>query len=221
MVDRISWESPYKLETLNAAEKRWKFRFPPDLKRLFLIRKPVGHGVWDWDAASDADMETSIKHLATGFAFDVVYSGFWYAPGGEKPKTDNAPENWGSENVEEYLVPLANFITTALKKIPRPIPICGHRYMPTEPHISGLPILSIHQTDIIYYGRNLRDYFLNEFSEDIGSDFGDIDTKPPALPFWTDFLIKIDESYEDYSSSDLFEQRVDKSFSAEIENSKT
>jgi hypothetical protein len=46
---------------------------------------------------------------------------------------------------------------------PKLLPISGHRYLAAEPCLSGNPVFSIMQTDIIYYGANLAHYLLNEF----------------------------------------------------------
>jgi hypothetical protein len=35
--------------------------------------------------------------------------------------------------------------------------------LPDRPNLPGNPVLSVHQTDIIYYGFDLEDYFRNEF----------------------------------------------------------
>ena len=43
------------------------------------------------------------------------------------------------------------------------MPVFGHRMIPDRPHLPGNPVFSVHQTDIIYYGCDLRDYFLHEF----------------------------------------------------------
>jgi len=40
-----------------------------------------------------------------------------------------------------------------------PIPVYSHRYLPSEPKATGNPVLSVHQTDIIYYGNDLASYF--------------------------------------------------------------
>ena len=46
---------------------------------------------------------------------------------------------------------------------PRLIPVYIHRMMPAEPHLPGNPVFSVHQTDIIVYGTDLRDYLVHEF----------------------------------------------------------
>jgi hypothetical protein len=43
------------------------------------------------------------------------------------------------------------------------IPICGHRYISSAPTESGNPIYSLHQSDIIFYGKNLEQYLANEY----------------------------------------------------------
>jgi hypothetical protein len=40
---------------------------------------------------------------------------------------------------------------------PRLVPVYSHRYAPAAPAPAGSPELSVHQTDIIYYGPNLVD----------------------------------------------------------------
>jgi hypothetical protein len=47
--------------------------------------------------------------------------------------------------------------------VPRLVPVFSHRYLPAEPHLSGNPVLSVYQTDIIYYGSNLKRYIAHEF----------------------------------------------------------
>jgi hypothetical protein len=39
--------------------------------------------------------------------------------------------------------------------MPVPVPIYGHRYVPTVPSTAGNPVLSCHQADIVYYGTDL------------------------------------------------------------------
>lgn len=68
---------------------------------------------------------------------------------------------------------------------PKLIPICGHRYVPDDPPEAGNPVLSVYQTDIIYYGYVLPNFLATEFEA----------PQPPLIPsqprwirFWTDFL---------------------------------
>ncbi|MCP4084980.1 MAG: hypothetical protein GY745_08005 [Actinomycetia bacterium] len=45
---------------------------------------------------------------------------------------------------------------------PMLIPVYAHRYLPSEPCRSGNPVLSVMQTDVIYYGQNLVEYVEND-----------------------------------------------------------
>jgi hypothetical protein len=68
------------------------------------------------------------------------------------------------------------------------IPIYGHRYLVGEPCCAGNPVLSVHQSDIIVYGRDLREYLLREFAADLGGRALRDDRFPVGdLPFWGAF----------------------------------
>jgi hypothetical protein len=76
--------------------------------------------------------------------FDVEHGDFWLAEWGPRPALLE-----DAEKIVERLVDQA----------PRLVPIYGHRMMPDRPQMAGNPVLSVHQTDIIYYGFDLDDYF--------------------------------------------------------------
>lgn len=68
---------------------------------------------------------------------------------------------------------------------PKLIPIYHHRYMPLG-HFNSYPILSIHGVDVIYYGKDLEDYIMNEFGD---MNRGRLDFKTiQKVPFWTDLM---------------------------------
>ncbi|MFE4456685.1 hypothetical protein ACFROC_04935 [Nocardia tengchongensis] len=50
-----------------------------------------------------------------------------------------------------------------LKEAPQLVPAFGHRFLPGIAGQSGHPVLSIVQTDAIYYGPDLSDYLRREF----------------------------------------------------------
>jgi hypothetical protein len=80
--------------------------------------------------------------------FDIEHNGFWWPEWGERPRELQRA-------IEQAKAHLA--------ASPFLIPVYGHRYLPTEPLEAGNPVLSVWQTDIIYYGRDLRSYLANEF----------------------------------------------------------
>lgn len=69
------------------------------------------------------------------------------------------------------------------KTAPQLIPIYSHRYISYIPDGENIPIFSIAQSDIIYYGRNLIFYFEDEF--DI-KEHGDNECQ--YIKFWSNLL---------------------------------
>jgi hypothetical protein len=61
-----------------------------------------------------------------------------------------------------YLEDAKALVEEDVKKAPRLIPIYGYRMMPDRPHLTGNPVLSVYQTDIIYYGFDLDDYLRHD-----------------------------------------------------------
>jgi hypothetical protein len=73
-----------------------------------------------------------------------------------------------------------------MENAPRLIPIFGHRYLPAEPEIAGNPVFSVYQTDIIYYGVDLRRYLSCEFG---GLDYALANRdEPRRIRFWADLV---------------------------------
>jgi hypothetical protein len=109
--------------------------------------------------------------------FDISNNAFWLDSWGPKPPALS----------DAYAVARA-----AVAQAPRLIPICGHRYLPDRPREAGNPVFSVYQTDIIYYGKDLFDYFCNEYRSFFGrrEDFvveGDL----RHIEFWSDFAESI------------------------------
>jgi hypothetical protein len=84
-----------------------------------------------------------------------------------------------------------------LAEVPVMVPIYGHRYLPAGQGTYGHPVLSMWQTDIICYGRDLADYIDREFAErSDGSEDDDVAAVDPAaslgspvlVEFWRDYL---------------------------------
>lgn len=71
-------------------------------------------------------------------------------------------------------------------KEPLLIPLYRHRYLPAEPHAAGNPVLSVYQTDIIYYGSDLRSWLASEFG---GLPHADAIAAPiRRIRFWSDVI---------------------------------
>lgn len=65
------------------------------------------------------------------------------------------------------------------------VPVYGHRYIPAQPHESGNPVVSVYQTDIIFYGLNLEDWIEHEFQ---GGEITRELSRYKRIPFWTELI---------------------------------
>jgi len=129
-------------------ESRFNFRFPPDLRSFLQTAVPF----WNsprWHSATNAEIQKWLDRPMEEVLLDVEHNEFWFSEWGEKPQNS------------QRAVEIAS---TRILRAPKLIPIMGHRYMPALPNEAGNPVLSIHQTDIIYYGYDLEDYLRHEFN---------------------------------------------------------
>ena len=58
--------------------------------------------------------------------------------------------------------------------------------LPDRPREAGNPVFSVYQTDNIYYGRDLFNYFCNEFSYYFGRAGYVFDDRVRHIDFWSD-----------------------------------
>ena len=181
-----NWEEAFKLirdhggvilkrglndHEFQVAERIHGFRFPPDLRSFLAVHMPVGEGFYDWRKPKSNEFRSAFAWPFEGIAFDITKNEFWPAAWGERPASlDDAIE----------------FARKIVEKAPRLVPLYSHRYIPSEPHEAGNPVFSVYQTDIIYYGTDLNDYFRHEFQPNSYK----IPEGSPERPirFWTDLL---------------------------------
>jgi hypothetical protein len=184
----VKFERGLTSQELDDLERKFDFRFPPDL-RLFLSlglpvdrrkSKPQGRlsGWVNWRRASEAEIRERLNHPYEGICFDVE-NGIWLEAWGEKPPI-----------LEDRLGKIKQLMNEA----PRLIPIYGHRYIPDRPHEEGNPIFSVWQTDIIHCGSDLESYLENEFPYRFGISL-ETHTQTPflkrpakAIEFWADIV---------------------------------
>lgn len=155
------WTGGYSQVELDLAQERHGLRFPPDLVALLLDRRPLAG--WDW-RTDDAGIRGALEHPLRGLLFDVERNDLWWPEWGERPPS-----------AEER----AELVTAIVQAAPRLIPLIGHRYIPEEPHEAGNPVFSVMQSDVIYYGANLAEYFANEF------DGANRLSAVRRIPFWS------------------------------------
>jgi len=141
------WAEGYTQSELDAAQEKYRLVFPPDLIALLRDRRPVLG--YDW-RSDDKEIREMLRWPFEGLLFDVENNGLWWPEWGERPKTTK-----GRSEV----------LAKVLDRAPKLIPLVSHRYLPSEPHEAGNPVFSVYQSDVIYYGADLKDYFQREFVE--------------------------------------------------------
>ncbi|HKG90535.1 MAG TPA: hypothetical protein VKA84_01515 [Gemmatimonadaceae bacterium] len=132
---------------LRAAERRVGVPFPPDLRALLATAMPAGGRFPNWRAPDAPKIAEQLAWPLEGMRFDIEHNTFWWPAWGPRPAA------------------LADAFEVARARVaeaPALIPLYGHRYLPAEPCEAGNPVLSVYQTDIIYYGTNLHSYFALE-----------------------------------------------------------
>jgi hypothetical protein len=158
-------------DEVRRAEKVHRFRFPPDLRSLLLRALPLGPGFPDWRTPGSSRLADQLTWPFEGIAFDIENNNFWWQPWGHRPAA---------------LSDAIAVAKAAVESAPRLIPIYTHRYLPADPESAGNPVFSVHQTDIIYYGVDLRRYLACEFG---GIDDADaVRVEPRRIRFWTDLV---------------------------------
>ncbi|KAF1066967.1 MAG: hypothetical protein GAK45_01784 [Pseudomonas citronellolis] len=156
---------------LSAVERHLGVALPADLRRLLAIALPCGEGFPDWRQLDDPELARQLAWPAEGIAFDVEHNAFWLATWGKRPA-----------NLEQALAHAHQQVAAA----PRLIPLYGHRYLPSAPSRAGNPVLSVYQTEIILYGRDLAAYVELEF---LRASYADANAGAHGgLPFWGEFL---------------------------------
>ncbi|MDQ0984314.1 hypothetical protein [Streptomyces sp. V2I9] len=160
-------------------EEEFGFTFADDHRAFLAAGLPVGRpspasrrpGWPDWRDGDRDGLRASLASPVEGVLFDVEHNAFWSPAWGPRPDV------------------LAEALATAraeLAGVPRLVPVHSHRYLPAGRGTYGHPVLSIHQTDIIFYGADLADYIDQEAH---GSPRWD-DASPlrATVPFWRDLV---------------------------------
>ncbi len=161
---------------MEKAQTFYQIRFPSDLAELLSTVCPASKKFVDWRDFSKQNIErmkTALNWPIEGTLFDVEHNDFWMKSWGEKP-----------ESMKDML----KLARKNLKKMPKLIPLYGHRYLPSDPLEAGNPVLSVYQTDIIYYGHDLWNYFQHEF----GKQKIQYDRITRKIPFWSEILDQTD-----------------------------
>lgn len=169
---------------VEASERRFGFRFPPDLRAFLQTALPVRIADEDcfpnWRSGDRAELQEWLERPFKGIAFDIEQNEFWWHQWGPKP-----------ERIEDAIAVARQQAAAA----PTLIPIFSHRFIAAEPSLPGNPVFSVHQTDIIFYGTDLWDYFRNEFGPEAerwqhcrAMSSAQYYAAHRMIPFWTELV---------------------------------
>lgn len=161
-------------EELIDAEELFYISFPEELKQFLSVGLPVSEGFYNWRDKSKENIQfikSVIDGPLDGLIFDLENNDFWRVDWGDKPIDINDAKKI---LIERY------------HNAPKMIPVFSHRYIPFIPNANSVPVFSIHQSDIIIYGKDLMSYLEIEFgfikSGEIMLD------SITNIDFWSDFL---------------------------------
>lgn len=156
-------------------ERRYGFEFADDHGAFLAVCLPVGSRNWpDWRNGDPEDLRHKLAWPIEGVIFDVEHNAYWHGGWGERPAESAAAVELAREH---------------LSTVPTLVPVYSHRYLPAGRGAPSHPVLSVYQTDIIYYGMNLLDYVYQEFSAGPGINRSESQWQPQAtVPFWREFL---------------------------------
>lgn len=146
----VVFEEGLSNDEFEQIERKYHFKFPPDLREFLSVGLPVSPGFVNWRNGPEEDTLWRLNWPFSSLCFDVKYSNFWL------PEWGNMPRSYKSACIT---------LRKALDKVPKLIPIYLHRYIFETPYESGNPVVSMHGLDTIYYGKNLWEYFEKEFFE--------------------------------------------------------
>ena len=157
---------------LKLIEEVYSIRFPKSLRDFLMLALPVSEGFYNWRDDSAENISTIKK------AIDEPKKTF-----NELAGEAEWCESWGDElgSVTEK----ATEVKKRLQKAPTLIPVYAHRYVPMVEN-DNPPILSVHGTDVIYYGESLADYLEVEFGDKKQEDIAFDRIQP--VPFWSEIM---------------------------------
>lgn len=162
-------------DELRAVEARFALTFAPEHRGLLTAGLPAGDHWPDWRSGPEARLREWLDWPGDGLLFDVRHSDFWPASWGRRP-SGAAAEDVARQRIA---------------RLPRLVPVFGHRFTPAAPTVRPAPVFSVHQSDVIYYGADLADYFDREFNRPAPRE-------PPvgcqAVTFWSDLAEGVDEA---------------------------
>jgi hypothetical protein len=159
-------------EEVGRLRDRYGVELVADHRLMLSIALPLAaDGRWpDWRGGDPSELQKRVDLPIDGILFDVEHNDFWHPDWPVRPLA---------------LLDALEAAERELSAAPRLAPLYSHRFVPTQPAEAGNPVLSCHQSDIIYYGEDLLDWFDREFHQSYPWVPPHVERR---LPFWSWFL---------------------------------
>jgi hypothetical protein len=169
---KIEFENGLTIDEITQIEQIYEIMFPESLREFLMMGLPISKGFYNWRSMEKRNVEyiKQIIDQPLRYINDMPEEIYWCDDWGKEPED----ENYLKEEVRKRL-----------SKAPKLLPIFSHRYMPMILE-NNPPIISVHGVDIIYYGKNIEDYFEVEFGNKSQNDI-DFDKIKP-IQFWSDIM---------------------------------
>lgn len=168
----IEFERGLTLDELKQIENIYQIKFPGSLREFLMMALPISKGFYNWRNMQDDNVQfiKNIINKPLSDIYNMAEEVYWC-------------DDWGEEPEDEVVI--SKKVRERLKEAPKLLPIYAHRYMPMI--LDGNPpIISIHDLDIIYYGKNLEDYLYVEFGNKTQNEIEFENITP--IPFWSDIM---------------------------------
>lgn len=158
------------LQVLHATEPRMAGARFVDGRRMESSERP---GFYHW-LRDEAAIRAASAAVVAGLVFDVERNALWRDSWGVRP-SDAAGRSAR--------------MTELVASAPPLFPIFGHRHVLAD---GPTLVLSVHQSDIIVYGADLREYLVNELGDlldlELDADWSSDDLETSGIPFWGELI---------------------------------
>jgi len=168
----IEFDKGLSDEELCWIEHEYEIIFPKELKNFYKEALPISKGFYNWRDKHNENimdikrvMNIPVQSIIENFE-EIDWSDEW----GEEPSDLNERK----KSIKDMAL-----------KAPKLIPIYSHRYIASI-ECKKPPIFSICGTDIIYFAKNIIDYFLIEFITKEYNVF--MYNEVSYISFWSDLL---------------------------------
>lgn len=193
------WKPGMSQAEIDAVEKTFGAKFPDEYRAFLAIlnatNKPAIWYLFKGDTLHTApprriftdwvdglnDIKRTQDDLVAGILFDVENGAFWHDDWGERPS-----------DVDDLRARVRDLVNAA----PKLIPLHSHRFLVADLDLEPTPVLSIMQSDVIYYADCIEDCLAADFPDlapGLDPPEMTIDEKTcfdalRAVPFWGTLL---------------------------------